>query len=65
MDRAYSAHSTSFCLKINYADSRNYKYGQGRSKVVPVLLTKHHAMKAYYGNGSTAPHILDLGTRWR
>jgi hypothetical protein len=45
-------------------------------KVVPVLneaprheyihcLIKHHAMKAYWGSGGIAPHILDLGTRWR
>jgi hypothetical protein len=30
-----------------------------------LCLTKHHAMKAYSGSGGTAPHILDLGTRWR
>jgi hypothetical protein len=35
-------------------------------KVVSVLfLTEHHAMKAYWGSGSRAPRILDLGTRWR
>jgi hypothetical protein len=28
------------------------------------FLTKHHAMKAYWGSGGIAPHI-DLGTRWR
>jgi len=22
-------------------------------------------MKAYWGSGGTAPHIIDLGTRWR
>jgi len=32
-------------------------------KVVPVLLTEHHAWKAYWG--SIVPRILDLGTRWR
>jgi hypothetical protein len=38
----------------------------GKGKVVSVLfLTKHHAMEAYWGSGSTAPYILDLGTRWR
>jgi hypothetical protein len=26
-------------------------------------LTKHHTMKVYWGNGSIAPRILDLGTR--
>jgi hypothetical protein len=28
-------------------------------------LTKHHAMKTYWGSGDIAPCILDLGTRWR
>jgi hypothetical protein len=32
---------------------------------LPLCLTKHHAMKAYWWSGGTAPHILDLGTRWR
>jgi hypothetical protein len=26
------------------------------------FLTKHHAMKAYWGSGGIAPHFLDLGT---
>jgi hypothetical protein len=30
-----------------------------------LCLTKHHAMKAYWGSGGIAPRILDLGTRWR
>jgi hypothetical protein len=30
-----------------------------------LCLTKHHAMKAYLGNGDIAPRILGLGTRWR
>jgi hypothetical protein len=35
-------------------------------KDVPeLLLTEHHTMKAYWGSGSIAPSILDLGTRWR
>jgi hypothetical protein len=25
-------------------------------------LTKHHAMKTYWGNGGITPSILDLGT---
>jgi hypothetical protein len=37
---------------------------KSKVKVVPVLLIKHHAMKAYWGNGSIAPRILDLGSRW-
>jgi hypothetical protein len=32
---------------------------------VPLCLTKHHAMEAYWGSGGTAPRILDLDTRWR
>jgi hypothetical protein len=30
-----------------------------------LFLTKHHAMKAYWGRRGIAPRILDLGTRWR
>jgi len=26
-----------------------YSFGKSKSKVVPVLLTEHHAMKAYWG----------------
>jgi hypothetical protein len=37
----------------------------GKGKVVPVFLTKHHAMKAYWGSGGITPLIIDLGTRWR
>jgi hypothetical protein len=37
-----------------------------KGKVVPVIfLSDHHAMKAYWGNGSIAPRILNIGTRWR
>jgi hypothetical protein len=36
-----------------------------KGKVVRALLTKHHAMKAYWGSGGITPRILDLGTRWR
>jgi hypothetical protein len=32
---------------------------------VSLCLTKHHAMKTYWGSGGLAPRILDLGTRWR
>jgi hypothetical protein len=38
---------------------------KGKDKVVPVLLTEHHAVKAYWESGGIAPHILDLGTWWR
>jgi hypothetical protein len=29
-----------------------------------LCLTKHNSMKTYWGSGSIAPRILDLGTRW-
>jgi hypothetical protein len=29
-----------------------------------LCLFKHHTMKTYWGCGGTAPHILNLGTRW-
>jgi hypothetical protein len=31
---------------------------KGKGKVVPVLLTKHHDMKAYWGSVGIAPLIL-------
>jgi len=34
-------------------------------KVVPVLLTEHHAMKVYWGSGDIGPAFFDLGTRWK
>jgi hypothetical protein len=41
--------------------------GGGRVKVKLSLffLTKHHAMKAYWGSGRIAPLILNLSTAWR
>jgi hypothetical protein len=39
--------------------------GKGEGKIIPVLLTEHHTMKAYWGSGGIAPRILDLVTRWR
>jgi len=30
-----------------------------------LCLTKHHALKTYWGSGGTAPRILELGIRWR
>jgi len=29
-----------------------------------LCLTKHHAMKTYWGRAGIAPRILDLDTRW-
>jgi hypothetical protein len=38
----------------------------GKVKVkLSLCLTKHHAMKTYWGSGGIDPRILDLGTRWR
>jgi hypothetical protein len=37
----------------------------GKGKNVTVLLTEHHAMKAYWGSGVIAPLILGLGSTWR
>jgi hypothetical protein len=30
-----------------------------------LCLTKHHAIKTYWGSGGIAPRILDFGTTWR
>jgi hypothetical protein len=39
---------------------------KSKGKVVPVLfLTKHHAMKAYWGVEVWLHSFFDLGTRWR
>jgi len=29
------------------------------------VVSKHHAMKVYRGSGGIAPHIINLGMRWR
>jgi hypothetical protein len=36
-----------------------------QGEVLPVPLTEHHAMKAYWGSGDIAPRILHLSTRWK
>jgi len=36
-----------------------------KGKVVPVLLTEHHAMKACWECGGIAPRILNLDSGWR
>jgi hypothetical protein len=48
-----------------HTDTTLNTQGKGKGKAVPVLLTEHNAMKAYWVSGSIAPRILDLGTRWR
>jgi hypothetical protein len=37
---------------------------KGKRVKLSLCLTKHHAMKTYWGSGGIAPHILDLDTRW-
>jgi hypothetical protein len=32
--------------------------GKGKGKVVPVFLTKHHAMTVYWGSAGIAPRIV-------
>jgi hypothetical protein len=39
-------------------------YGNVKAKL-SLCLTKHHAMKAYWGSERISPRILDLGTRLR
>jgi len=56
---------------IHMADS--YKHDNEPSSSIRVkvkvklslCLTKHHAMKAYWGSGGISSRILDFGTRWR
>jgi hypothetical protein len=55
-------------MQINMSTRSALHTKQGGVKVkakLPLCLTKHQAMKAYWGSGSIAPRILDLGTRWR
>jgi hypothetical protein len=33
------------------------------STAMNILLTEHHAMKAYCGSGGIAPRLLDFGTK--
>jgi hypothetical protein len=41
-------------------------FGKVKVKLkLSLCLTKHHAVKTYWGSGGLAPRILDLGTRWR
>jgi hypothetical protein len=46
-----------------YKSPNEYYYG--RRFIDLLCLTKRHAMKTYWGSGGIAPHILDLGIRWR
>jgi hypothetical protein len=38
---------------------------KGKRVNLPLCLTRHHAMKTYWGSGWIAPRILYHGTRWR
>jgi hypothetical protein len=42
-----------------------FKKGVKVKVKLSLFLTKHHAMKTYWGSGGIVPRILDLGTRWR
>jgi hypothetical protein len=50
-----SISSVSFVTVINHV----------KKVKMSLCLTKHHAMRTYWGSGSIAPRILNLGTRWR
>jgi hypothetical protein len=49
---------------ITYFDLKIDSKGKVKVKVKSLCLTKHHAMKVYWGSGGIAP-FFDLGTRWR
>jgi hypothetical protein len=51
-------------LAIVFGSMPLVKNGKGKVKL-SLCLTKHHAMKTYWGSGGIAPRIIDLGTRWR
>jgi hypothetical protein len=50
---------------LHHGEKSVKSHREGKGKAVPVLLTEHHAMKAYWGSGVIAPRILDLATRLR
>jgi hypothetical protein len=51
---------------IDYGSVRICKVRMIKVKIkLSLCLTKHHAMKTYWGSGGIAPRIFDLGTRWR
>jgi hypothetical protein len=47
--------------------SQNYSatWSKNCNSFLVTFLTKHEAMKAYWGSGGIASRILDLDTRWR
>jgi hypothetical protein len=60
----YGCESCSVTLKEKYR-LRAFEYTVKVKVNLSLCLTKHHAMKTYWGSGGIAPRILDLGTRWR
>jgi hypothetical protein len=63
-------YSRSPCIFLSPDKKKCYTFTVGETKgkkkaKLSLCLTKHHAMKAYWGSGGIAPRILDLGTRWR
>jgi urease accessory protein UreH len=48
-----------------YIDNLYLKFKEEEENERSWCLTKHHAMKTYWGSGGIAPRILDLGTGWR
>jgi hypothetical protein len=54
------------CAQLGGAQGQLYYFIINvKDKVVPVLLSGHHPMKAYCGSGGIDPRTLDLGIRWR
>jgi hypothetical protein len=59
-----AAYTFSFRSRSNESRSRSSGFPQlGQPKVDSV--PKHHTMGLYGWRGGKAPHILDIGTRWR
>jgi hypothetical protein len=62
---------TTIILALSCSGKRCYvAFGMDLVKVnvkvkLSLCLTKHHAMKMYWGSGNIAPRILDVGARWR
>jgi hypothetical protein len=46
--------------------NENKQKVEDKSKLkLSLCLTKHHAMRMYWGSGSIPPRILNLSARWR
>jgi hypothetical protein len=68
IDLYLSYSTTLFQLHRLYSierDGKKFLSGEGKGKVFPVILTRHHAMKTYWGMEMELHAIFDLGTRWR